>query len=206
VKQENITSVNSLFSGYGAVLRNKSALGCIIGTVLGLTTWNIYLIYGASYWRQVFAIQVTTIALAMIFTSLSYTAGSLLTGKVTKRIGIRRTLLFTTGILGGITLFAFNAQSFIISIALASVASFLAGSMITSSSSFSLGQVPEYSGTMMSLHSVAVSLGGTLSALFGGVFLLSFGYGGYAVILGVVGLVAALVFQFLTVEPVRLRA
>ena len=81
VKQENITSVNSLFSGYGAVLRNKSALGCIIGTVLGLTTWNIYLIYGASYWRQVFAIQVTTIALAMIFTSLSYTAGSLLTGK-----------------------------------------------------------------------------------------------------------------------------
>jgi predicted MFS family arabinose efflux permease len=204
VKQENKASINSLFSGYGAVLRNRSALGCIIGTVLGLTTWNIYLIFGASYWRQVFSMPITTTASAMIFTSLSYTAGSLLTGRITKKIGLRRTLFLTTAVMGGITFFTFNAPSFTVSIALASVASLLAGSMITASSSFSLGQIPEYTGTMMSLQSVAVSTGGMLSALLGGVFLLSYGYGGYAVILGIVGVIAALVFQFFTVESVRL--
>jgi predicted MFS family arabinose efflux permease len=204
VKQENKASVKGVFSGYGALLGNRSALGCILGTVLGLTTWNIYLIYGASYWRQVFMIPVTTTALSMIFTSLSYTAGSLTAGRFTKRLGIRRTLLLTTGVLGGITFFAFNAPSFSVSIALASVASFLAGSMITISSSFSLGQVTEYSGTMMSLHSAAVSMGGTLSAAAGGALLLAYGYGGYGLVMGVVGVVGALVFQLFTVEPKRM--
>lgn len=204
VRQIEKVSVNSVFSGYGALFRNRSALGCILGTVLGLTTWNIYLIYGASYWRQVFMVPVTTTAVSMIFTSLSYTTGSLMAGRLTKRLGIRRTLLISTGALGGITFFAFNAPSFRVSIALASVASFLAGSMITISSSFSLGQVPEYSGTMMSLHSAAVSTGGTLSALMGGALLLAYGYGGYGVAMGIVGIIGALVFQFLTSEPKRI--
>jgi predicted MFS family arabinose efflux permease len=196
-------SLGGLFSGYGALLRNRSALGCILGTVLGLATWNVYLIYGASYWRQVFGIPVTTTALAMIFTTLSYTAGSLLAGRFTKRMGFRRTLLITTGILGGVTFFTCNAPSFWVSIGLTIVASFVAGMMITVSSSFSLEQIPKFRGTMMSLHSVATSTGGTLSASLGGLILVAYGYGAYSIAMGFLGLASALAYMLLTTEPLR---
>jgi DHA1 family inner membrane transport protein len=205
VKQESgaRVSIGGLFSGYGALLRNRSALGCILGTVLGLATWNVYLVYGASYWRQVFSIPVTTTAMAMIFTSLSYTSGSLLAGRFNKRLGFRRLLLVTTGALGGITFFAFNAPSFWVSFGLAVVASFFAGMMITVSSSFSLEQIPKYRGTMMSLHSAAVSTGGTLSAAIGGLILVALGYGAYSIAMGFVGLAGALAYMLLTSEPLR---
>jgi len=205
VKQESGANVSlgSLFSGYSALLRNRSALGCILGTVLGLATWNVYLVYGASYWRQVFMIPVTTTAMAMIFTSLSYTSGSLLAGRFIKRLGVRGLLLVTTGALGGVTFFALNSPSFWVSFGLTVVASFFAGMMITVSSSFSLEQIPKYRGTMMSLHSVAVSTGGTLSAALGGLILVAYGYGAYSIAMGFVGLAGALAYMFLTSEPRR---
>jgi DHA1 family inner membrane transport protein len=205
VKQESgaRVSLGGLFSGYGALLRNRSALGCILGTVLGLATWNVYLVYGASYWRQVFMIPVTTTAMAMIFTSLSYTAGSLLAGRFNKRLGFRRLLIVTTGALGGITFFVFNAPSFWVSFGLAVVASFFAGMMITVSSSFSLEQIPKFRGTMMSLHSTAVSTGGTLSAAMGGLILVAYSYGVYSIAMGFMGLAGALAYMLLTSEPLR---
>jgi len=76
--------------------------------------------------------------------------------------------------------------------------------MITVSSSFSLEQIPEFRGTMMSLHSAAVSIGGTLAAMIGGVLLIAYGYSGYAIAMGILGVAGALVFQFLTVKPGRI--
>src|SRR4030042_335797 len=197
------TSISTLLEGYRVLFRSRSAIGCILGTVLSLATWNLYLVYGASYWRQVFMIPTSTTAMAMIFTSLSYTAGSLSAGRFTNKLGVRSTLLVITGVLGIITFFVFNAPSFWVSIGLAVAASFVAGMMITVSSSFSLEQIPQYRGTVMSLHSAAMNLGGTLSAAGGGLLLLAYGYGVYSIAMGVVGVAGALVFRVLTAEPGR---
>ena len=197
------TSISTLLEGYRVLFRSRSAIGCILGTVLSLATWNLYLVYGASYWRQVFMIPTSTTAMAMIFTSLSYTAGSLSAGRFTNKLGVRSTLLVITGVLGIITFFVFNAPSFWVSIGLAVAASFVAGMMITVSSSFSLEQIPQYRGTVMSLQSAATNLGGTLSAAVGGLLLLAYGYGVYSIAMGVVGVAGALVFRFLTAEPGR---
>jgi len=189
-------------SGYNELLGNRSALGCILGTVLGLATWNLYLIYGASYWRQAFQISVATISVSLIFTSLSYTAGSLVSSKIIKRFGIKRILIFSTGVLGFFTLFVFNAPSFLVSFGLTLFASLSAGVMITASSGFALMQIPEYQGTMMSLHSAAYSTGATISAALGGYLLLLYGFGRFSLVMGFLGLAGALVLQALTVNPV----
>jgi DHA1 family bicyclomycin/chloramphenicol resistance-like MFS transporter len=196
-------SIASLLEGYRALLRSKSAIGCIIGTMLSLAMWNALLIYGASYWRQVFNVPTTTTATYYIFTSLSYVAGSLLVGRFTKRIGVRRLLLYTTGVLGMFTLFLFNVPSFLVSIVLAMVASFFAGMLITLASSFSLEQIPEYRGTMMSIHAAAASLGATLAAAVGGFILVTYSYGIYSIAMGIVGIVGALIYMLMTSEPKR---
>jgi predicted MFS family arabinose efflux permease len=191
----------SLLEGYRALLRSKSAIGCIIGTMLSLAMWNTLLIYLPSYWRQVFNVPTTTTATYYVFTSLSYIVGSLLVGRFTKRIGIRRLLLYATGALGVITLFCYNAPSLLIGVVLAVVASFIAGMLITLASSFSLVQIPEYSGTMMSIHSAAQSLGATLAAAIGGFILITYSYGFYSIVMGIIGIVGALIYMFMTTEP-----
>jgi predicted MFS family arabinose efflux permease len=203
VRQEQGTDVSfaGLFSGYTTLLKNKSALGCILGTVFGLATWNTVLIYGSSYVRQVFGIPVKTMAMVNIIFSLCYTAGSLTASKFTRGLGFKKTLLITTGTLGFFTFFGFNAPNYLLAVLLLIPASFTAGMMITVSSSFSLEQIPEYRGTMMSLHSAAVSMGGTLAAILGGLLLLVYGYSGYSIAMGSLGVFGALVFQFLTIEP-----
>lgn len=196
-------SIGSLLEGYRALLRSRSAVGCILGTILSLAMWNMLLVYGASYWRQVFNVPTTTTATMMVFTSLSYVAGSLLVGRFTKRIGVRGLLLYTTGVLGVMTLFCFNAPSFLVSIGLAVVGSFFAGMLITLASSFSLEQIPEYRGTMMSIHSAAQSLGATLAAAIGGFILVAYSYGLYSIIMGIIGIVGAFIYMFMTSEPKR---
>jgi MFS family permease len=138
-----------------------------------------------------------------IFTALSYVGGSLVVGRFTKWIGVRRLLLYTTGILGVFTLFVFNAPSFLAAVVLGAVASFFAGMLITLASSFSLEQIPEYRGTMMSIHSAAQSLGATLAAAIGGFMLVAYSYGLYSIVMGVIGIVGALIYMFMTSEPKR---
>lgn len=199
----SVVSINSMLKGYGTFCRSKSAVGCILGTVLTMTTWNLYLIYGASYWRQVFLVPTSTTAMSMIFTSLSYIGGSLLVGRFTKIFGVRKLLLASTGVLGGVTFLVFNAPSFPVSMILSVIASFFAGLFLTISSSFSLEQIPEYRGTVMSLHTAAVSMGATLSSALGGLLLITYGYGSYSIIMGFFGLAGALVFMLLTAEQNR---
>jgi predicted MFS family arabinose efflux permease len=196
-------SIASLLEGYRALLRSRSAIGCIIGTMLSLAMWNALLVYAPSYWRQVFNVPTTTTATYYIFTSLSYMAGSLLVGRFTKRIGIRRLLLYTTGALGVITLFCYNAPSILIGVVLGMVASFFAGMLITLASIFSLEQIPEYRGTMMSIHAAATSLGATLAAAVGGFILVTYSYGIYSIAMGIIGIVGALIYMFMTNEPKR---
>ena len=178
-------------------------MGCILGTVLGLAAWNTTLIYGSSFIRQVFGIPLQTLVLVNIFLTLTYIVGSLVSSKITKFLGFKKTLLIAAVVLGCFTFFSFNAPSYLLAFILFIPVGFSAGMIVTVSSSFSLEQIPEFRGTMMSLHSAATSLGGTLAASIGGFLLIAYGYGGYAIVMGILGIISAVIFQFLTVEPIR---
>jgi predicted MFS family arabinose efflux permease len=58
---------------------------------------------------------------------------------------------------------------------------------------------------MMSIDSAVLNLGSALGTAFGGLALLSFDYEGLGIVLGVMGVASALVFQFLTIDPTYKR-
>ena len=132
---------------------------------------------------------------------LGYIVGSLSASRFVKRMGEKTVVLASTGLVGLVTLVAYNSPTFWVSYLFTIVACFSAGVRATSSSSFSLAQMPEYRGTMMSLHSAGASLGGTITVLFGGLLLLSYGYSVCAMVLGVFALLGTLVYQFMTSDP-----
>jgi DHA1 family bicyclomycin/chloramphenicol resistance-like MFS transporter len=197
---ENKISFRELFTGYINLLRNKSAIGCILGTVLSFSVWYFYLVYGASYFREVYQIGPSSMSVIMIFFIVFFIIGSLSAGRLVKRFNEKTSLLIFTGVLGIVTIFVFHIPNFWATLLTTLIACFSGGVMITVSSSYALSQIPEYSGTMMSLHAAADSFGSAISAGLGGTFLLLYGYGIGSSILGVFGVIGAIILLLFTSE------
>jgi predicted MFS family arabinose efflux permease len=200
---KNAASFSGYFGGYVEILKNKSALACLLGTILGLATWNLYLIYGASFWRQVYGLSTSFISIVMIILSLSYVVGSLLAGRFTKKLGRKSLSALTVVLLGACTLVAFSAPSAWSSIGISIASSFFAGMMIAVSTSLTLEQVPHYKGTMMSIHSAAISMGTMTAAILGGVILLLSNYNIFGIVMGIIGIVGSLIFYLYTMDPTQ---
>ena len=191
-------SFKDLFKGYMNVLRNKSAIGCLISTVLGFSVWYFYPVYGASFFRQVYNIDPGMISTLVVFIILAFIMGSVSASRFVNRIGEKTTLVICTGIIGVFTILAFRVPSFYLAYLLSLAAGFAGGIMITASSSFALSQIPEYSGTMMSIHAASDSFGFMISAGLGGTLLLLYGYDMGSTVLGVLGIIGAVILLILT--------
>ena len=83
---------------------------------------------------------------------------------------------------------------------------FAGGIMITVSSSFALAQIPEYSGTMMSIHAASDSFGFMVSAGLGGTLLLLFDYGMGSTVIGLLGILGAVILQIMTRQASPLKS
>jgi predicted MFS family arabinose efflux permease len=203
IESKATMGANDVKAGFMAMLSNRSAVACMLGTALGITAWNFYLIYGASFWRQRYQLSTTFVSLAMIFSSLSYISGSLLSGRAVKRLG-RKTLVIVSALLIGLaTIVATYPPTFWYSYAIGIIASFCAGSMITGFTSLTLEQIPGFRGTMMSVYSAATGLGQLICASFGGFLLLRYGYNVLGIGLGVAGVLSSLVIYAFAVDPTR---
>lgn len=66
-----------------------------------------------------------------------------------------------------------------------------------------MARAPAYRGTMMSLNTAALSLGRVLGSAVGGVSLLYFGWESVGYSMGVMGLVASILYIILTIDPIR---
>ena len=70
-KNSRATSTSSgasdVMAGYKTIFSNKSEVVCVIGNTLGISAWNFYLIYGASFWRQRYHVSTDFISVAIIF-------------------------------------------------------------------------------------------------------------------------------------------
>jgi predicted MFS family arabinose efflux permease len=69
--------------------------------------------------------------------------------------------------------------------------------------SLNIEQVPEYRSSMMSLSVASQRIGGTLGTGLGGLVLFLHGYGALGVILGLLGLLSAIVYYLFAEDPIR---
>ncbi len=188
--------------GFHKIWSNLSAMVCLICALFSETVWGVTIVYGFSFIRERFNMAPSQASLLMIGTSCFFLLGSLLGGRLVNRVGRRTLAVFANIALGVFTLIYFNIDVLWLSIAAMFLNSASSSLRFTASESLVLEQIPELQGSVMSLYTVALGLGAVLGSAFGGYALLSIGYGGLG-FFGVLGLVAAFLFKFYTVDPVR---
>ena len=104
--------------------------------------------------------------------------------------------------ISGITPVFTYIPTFLVSLIVVMVVGFFAGLMVTLSSSYALGQLPEYRGTMMSLSSVAASVSAAITAGVGGALLVVSGYGLCTMFVSGMGIIGAVIYLDLTSNPI----
>lgn len=189
--------------GFRGVLRSRSAVACLLGTVLIMAAWQSINLYGTSFYREVFSVPTGVASTYITIGSLTTMIGTLVADRFVDRLGRKATTVIS-GLLTGVFLTAYTIlPNLTYSLASRFLAPFFGGVMFTAFTSLSLEQVPGYRGTMMAISSAAQGLGGALGAALGGAVLLRHGYEAQGVTLGAMALASVLVYQLFVIENVR---
>ena len=195
------TGKGSYLEGFKAVISNRSAAACLVGTALSAATWLSFLIYYASFFRQRFMVSIDFVSAITIVSSLSYVMGSMICGRLVNRLGRKPLTVLSVLLVGVLTYSVTNVPDLWLSIAFSIILSIFAAIMYAAFSSLTLEQVPRFRGTMMSLSSAATSMGDMIGSAVGGLLLIVFGYGVLGIAFGAVAVVGALVFYLLSIDP-----
>ena len=187
--------------GFSEILTNRSAIACLLGSALVMAGFQALGLYMISYFREYFLLSLSSAAILLMAASLCYISGSLTASPFVNRFGRRPVTVVTEAITGILTIVYMNVDVFWLAATLRFIAGVFVGMTFTASLSLTLEQAPNVRGTMMSLNAAATYMGAALGAGIGGVTLLWSGYRGVGMVLGVLYLIATLIFHFLATDP-----
>jgi len=196
-------SVNAqgLFAGYRSVFSNRSAIFCLLGTMLTWASFFGTLTYGISFFRESFSMAVGWASILLSAMALSKTIGHMLIGSLVNRFGRKNVVVASVTSTAIFTAFYLVSDSLWPSMVLVCMSCVLAGFMHTSVASLNLEQVPDFRGPMMSLSTTASTIGGVIGSGLGGLTLIIYGYGVLGAVLGLLGMISGIVFYVFAQEP-----
>jgi len=185
------------------ILLNRSAVACLVGDTLRSASFIAILLYATSFFRQRFSVPTDLASFILLGGALSYVLGSLAGGLFVNRFG-RKTSTVLTALLSGIfTIVYVFSLNLGISLVLMLTASWFFGMVASSANGLILEQTPRSRGTMMSIDTAVINIGSALGTVSGGLGLLYLGYEGLGSVLGVLGIVASIVFWLLARDPTK---
>jgi predicted MFS family arabinose efflux permease len=190
---------------FKGVLSGRSPIACLIGDALRQASFIAILIYGASFFMRRFLVSIDFASIWILGAASCYTLGSLVSGPIVNRFGRKTSTVLTAFLAGIFTITYACVFNLWLSLTLSFIDSWFFGMVTSAANSLTLEQVPEFRGTMMSIDTAAINLGSAFGTALGGLALLSFGYEGLGIALGVMGVAAAVVFYLLTTDPTRKR-
>jgi DHA1 family inner membrane transport protein len=201
-RHQTTTPVGYL-EGFRGVFSSHSAIACLFGYAFATASYQSILLYGASFFRQRFYLSTGFVSIITLTGALFFTVGGLASGRLVNRFG-RKTVTVLSTLAAGIPILSFtNLPDPWISMGVMFLGRFFTGVLVTSANLLALEQVPKFRGTMMSISQAASMLGSTIGATVGGWALLVSGYDLIGVTLGAMMLLAAIVFQILSKDPIR---
>jgi len=183
------------------IMSNKSAIGCLAGTVFRYIVFAALLFYGTAFTIERFNLSIDLASMVILLAALSFTLGSLTCSPVTRKLGRKSSTVISVLLAGLFTISYAYAPTVRLSLALMSVAGWFDGLASSASTSLTLEQIPELRGVMMSLSYAFVGVGSTIGAAIGGLTLILYDYEELGIILGSMGIIAGIIYQFLTVDP-----
>jgi len=195
----------SFLESFREILVKRSAMACLFGTALAAACWQAIVFYSVSFLRQSFLLSSDFTSLFIVFGALSYTIGSLVSGLVVNKFGRKKVTVISSVLAGVFTIMFLNVSNLWESIALAFLGSLFSGVRASSSSSLTLEQIPQYRGAIMSLSSATGNMGVALGSGLGGFTLLWYDYTTLGMLFGVLGILAAIIYQLFVIEPVKIQ-
>ena len=184
--------------GFKQLIGYRSALACLLGTMLTMIAWGGVVWYMISFFRQYYNTPTEVVGIIWSGATSSFVLGSLLVGRVTERVGRKRLTCVTALLIGVFAILFTNLPSYYGSILLVLLTACSAGFWTSSSSDLALNQVPDYRGAMMSFNSGFSRLGNALGSAVGGIALTIGGYNLIGVSVGLMGLIGFIIFSVYT--------
>jgi predicted MFS family arabinose efflux permease len=194
---------NTHTGSFKQILSNKSAIGCLVGNVFRVAVASALLFYGTAFMIERYGLSISYASIVILIVALFFTLGSLTERRVIRKRGRKASTVASVLLAGLFTVSYAFAASARLSVLLMSLAAFFDGLAASASTSLTMEQVPEFEGTMMSLFAAFAGIGAAIGAGIGGLALIFLGYEWLGIILGSLGIMAAIIFKFLTVDPVK---
>ena len=186
---------------FRAVLFQRSAISCLFGTLFRMSAFTAILSYAVSFFRQQFLISRDFSSIVLTVMALTYTAGSLIAGRLVNNFGRKMVASFTLGIGSAFIIVFMSSSTLWMSFILVIVSLFFIGMSVSAGQSLNLEQVPEFRGTMMSLTSAFGGVGSALGAGLGGYLLLVINWSMMAIVLGLSGIIGATIMYLFAIDP-----
>jgi len=194
------TVTKETIRGFRSILSSHSAVGCLIGTIFRYAVFAALLFYSTAFTIQRFGLSVDYASIVILLGALFYTIGSLVSSPLIRRLGTKTSTVMAVVLAGSFTMSYAYAPNLWLSVILMSIAGWFDGLAASASTSLSLEQMPSCRGTMMSLSYAFVGVGSSLGAAIGGFMLIFYSYEELGLVLGSMGIIAALIYQLLTVD------
>jgi len=200
-ENSNLSSQRYL-QGFKEVLRNESALACVVANILSIMAIRVIGFYGIPFYRQQFLVDKALMSIIVSGVSLMYIPGSMIGGRLVNRFGRKRLTIISSFLLGAATLSFYNTPNPWLTLMVWVTSAFFMGLRSTTYNSLALEQVPEYRGTMMSLSQFSTNVANALGIGLGGLIIVTFDYG-YMGYLGILSIIATFIFHFFTIDPTQ---
>jgi predicted MFS family arabinose efflux permease len=195
--------LGSYLSGFREVLSRGSAVACLACTVFLSASWQSILSYNSSFLRERFLVTPGFVSYVMMGTGGFFIAGSMLTGRLVDRFGLKRLAVASTLVTGLLLAPYMYMADLRVAVILSFTMCLVGGVAFASTGSLILEQVPRYRGSMMSINTAADNFGSALGAGLGGLLLLIFNYEKMGMALGSLAILSAITYQLLVRDPTR---
>lgn len=195
-------SRGSIIHSFREIFVNRSAVSCIVCSMLTEAAMTVTPVFGITYMRQITQLPLSFSWLILVGTSSCFMVGSLSGSRLVERLGRQRLVVLSSFIMGVLTLAYLNVSEPLISVVLLFIVCVVSSMRYTASESLTLEQVPALRGTVMSLNSIALSVGVTIGTGLGGYLLIFYSYGGLG-LLGLFSVLAAAIYIYSVNDPFR---
>ena len=192
----------SFFTGLREVIKNRSAVWCVLSTSLS-SVWVICGGYIPSMYREVFEFSVSRVAILIASLVLFNAVSSFFGGRIVPRFGNKRSTAFCNIGTGILFIIVLSVRNLYISIAGLLIICILAGVQMSAGSGLNLSQIPEYKSSMMSVFSATARLGGSLNFAVMGYLLSSYGWSTAGLGVGGLGILSGLLILLFVNDPLR---
>ena len=191
-----------LVPAFRTLITNRSALSCLIASLLNTITWQIVGVLSISFLREHHHIPKEVTSLIYSGFAVAVFIGALSGGKIVNRYGRKPSTIILNLAYGLSALFFVLISNASIAAIIGILSCLVHGLRQPAISSLTIEQIPEIRGSIMSLSSALGSVGGIIGAAVAGFLLLSYGWIVAGVFLASAAILAGIVLQIFAKDPI----